>query len=551
MTAFDVVVIGGGGAGAAAAIAARKAGARVALLSKEPAGYGDTRIAEGGFTYPGRAAGDSPDLFFEDIMKSGEYLSDPKIARAMAEDAEAAIRALESFGYIIRRDETGQVGPKMAKRAGGHSVNRTVNSSGRGVHMGVVLRAACARAGVEVFEDQMAWRILRENGRVQGVGAYHLTTGAWKVFQAPAVALATGGTGWLYYPHTDCVRTTTGDGYALALDAGAELIEMEQVQFLPFAFSNPMHMLGIFCMESSHAGPYARLLDNKGELVAEQINRLTRAQVTRIVASALREGRGGPHGGLFLDLSPNLAHEDGRAVRDLLFSQGGFTATRRAQGMKAYRWEEPIEILPSAHYHMGGVRTDENGASKVPGLYAAGAVQGGLHGANRLGSSALTEIIVFGQRAGTAAAQYARTAQRAPEAVFDAPASIMPGTQGRHAPIALVRRLQKIMWDHVGPLRDAAGLQSGLKALNQVSEDAKDIKIASGAGCNNDMRDALELALMLPTAYAMAQAALLRQESRGAHLRDDFPEMESTLYHTLSAMPEPGQVKTTRAEIAA
>lgn len=552
MRRFDVIVVGGGGAGVAAAVAARRAGARVALLSKEPAGYGDTRIAEGAITYPGRSADDSPEVFLRDVMSAGEQLCDLELATTLARDAERGVHDLEDFGFLIRRDSEGLISDQVANRSGGHSIARTVSGSGRGVHIGVSLRAACARAGVSVIEDCMAVRLLTADERVVGVQTYDLVMGEWQALHARTVILATGGTGWLYYPHTDCVRSTTGDGFALALEAGAELVEMEQVQFLPFGLTHPDSMMGIFCAEPGHAGPYGRLLDGEGSVVLEGLRNLNRAQVMRVMAQVMKEGRVGPHGGLFLDLRPNLEHPDGVAARKTIVKGGGFKGVRAAYGQQAYGWKEPLEVLPTAHYHMGGVRVDVDGRTNTPGLFAAGAVQGGVHGGNRLGSVALTEIFVFGRRAGEAAAREAldpchganneSTPQRPP---------ISPGRTGRFRPIQLVRRLQKVMWEHAGPLRDENGIGAGLRELDLLEEDYADISIGPAKRCNPEMRDALELQLMLLTARAILASALERRESRGAHLRADFPDRGPQPYRTVTRLDDQLRLNVTQDRIRA
>lgn len=541
MSNFDVIVIGGGGAGAAAAVAARRAGARVALLSKEPAGYGDTRIAEGAFAYPGRTAEDTPELFCQDIKRSGEQLCDDDLVQTLARETEAGIYNLEEFGYLFRRDTEGRLSSKTSFKVAGHSTARVITGAGRGINIGVSVRAACARAGVTVIEDTMAVRLLTREGRVAGVLVYDFNSGEYEVLSGRAVILATGGTGWLYYPHTDSSRSVTGDGFALALQAGASLVEMEQVQFMPFAITHPDSMVGIMCGDPSSAGPHGRLIDREGTVVLEGVLNFNRAQVTRVMAQALKEGRGGSHGGLFLDMRPNLEAPGGMALWQA-FSKGAPTmkTVRAAYGEDAYRWKTPWEVLPTAHYHMGGVRADANGNTGIPGLYAAGGVQGGVHGGNRLGSVALSEIFVFGRRAGEAAAHDALAAagngaNGAPEAASPA---VMPGRKGRHRPIQLVRRLQKTMWECAGPVRDEQGIRAGLGELDRLDEEAADLAISSGKRCNQEMRDALELPLMLLTARAIMASALERRESRGAHLRADFPDSTPETFHTVARLTE-------------
>ena len=553
MNSFDVIVIGGGGAGAAAAVAARRAGARVALLSKEPAGYGDTRIAEGAFAYPGRTAEDSPEFFCQDIKRSGEQLCDDDLVQTLARESEAGIYNIEEFGYLFRRDTEGRLSSKTAYKVGGHSTARAIIGAGRGINIGVTVRAACARAGVTVIEDTMAVRLLVMGGRVAGVQVYDFNRGEYEVLSGRAVILATGGTGWLYYPHTDCSRSVTGDGFALALQAGASLVEMEQVQFMPFAITHPDSMVGIMCGEPASAGPHGRLIDCEGKVVLEGVQNFNRAQVTRVMAQALKEGRGGPHGGLFLDMAPNLEAPGGMAMWQAYSKAAPMMKTvRAAYGEDAYHWKTPWEVLPTAHYHMGGVRADANGNTGIPGLYAAGGVQGGVHGGNRLGSVALTEIFVFGRRAGEAAAQEALAAagngaNGAPEPVGPA---VMPGRKGRHRPIQLVRRLQKTMWECVGPVRDEQGIRAGLGELDRLEEESADLAIGSGKRCNQEMRDALELPLMLLTARAIMASALERRESRGAHLRSDFPESALETFHTVARLTEQRRLSIMQERIA-
>ncbi|MBC7104690.1 MAG: FAD-binding protein, partial [Firmicutes bacterium] len=221
------------------------------------------------------------------------------------------------------------------------------------------------------------------------------------------MVLATGGAGWLYYPHTDCLRGATGDGMALAYAAGAELVDMEMVQFIPFAIVHPPSFCGILIGEPSVAGPHGVLLDGQGRLLLENVRRQTRAAVTRVMAEALAAGRGTERGALLLDMSGNLKSREGREHLAYLKRRGRLEAVRRAYGDKAYKGEEPWEVLPSAHYFIGGLRVDPWGATNLPGLYAAGQAAGGVHGANRLGSVSLAELFVFGRRAGLAAARFA------------------------------------------------------------------------------------------------------------------------------------------------
>ncbi|MBI1958276.1 MAG: FAD-binding protein [Candidatus Rokubacteria bacterium] len=528
---YDIVCIGAGGAGVTAAITAAAAGARVLLVSKDPIGYGNTRISVGVVASCGILPPDTPDLFYEDLVVGGEHLNNPKLARVMAEESALAPAIAESQGALFARDAGGGISRGVAMRAGGHRHKRSVKAHGKGIGLGQALRAAAARSAVDVLEETVTVKLLSDGGRVAGLVAWDLAAGEPVVVRAPAVILATGGLGWMYYPHTDCMRSATGDGYALAYEAGAELVDMEQVQFLPFSCTRPASMVGIFLGEPSFVGPQGRLLDARERELLVGIETMTRAQVSRVMALELREGHGTPHGGLLLDLRQNLETPRGRAAWQTMKDVGLLDIAKRAYGPKAYAWQEPWEVVPTVHFHMGGLRIDEHGATSLPGLYAAGEAAGGVHGACRLGSVALAELFVFGRRAGLAAADFARGADRPPlprdeAAEAAAQAAGLPGTRGEHRPVALVRRLQRLMWDKVGAVRDGTELSAAAAELRDLTDQARSLRLGPERRQNLDVLDAVELRLMLLTADIVARSALCRQETRGAHIRADYPDRD-------------------------
>jgi len=348
---------------------------------------------------------------------------------------------------------------------------------------------------------------------------------------AHPVIVAAGGAGYLYFPHTDCMPAVAGDSFGLALAAGAELVDMEQVQFLPFGITHPPAMLGAPCGEPAMAGPFGRLVNNKGDVVLENIMPMTRAQVARIMVEEIRRGGATEHGGLLLDQRPNLEKPEAESFVALMKKMGGpfLDVIRRAYGRKAADLEEPWDVLPTAHYSMGGIRTDVWCRSRVPALYACGQAQGGVMGGNRLGSTSLTEVFVFGKRAGRTAAAEAKNRRHAAQSVFQQPIErvrSLRGSKGTHRPVELKRRLQRLMWEKAGPLRDTAGLKAAQKAIESIREQARDLRIADVARCNLEITDAIELPHMLAAAEAIVASALERCESRGAHVRSDFPERD-------------------------
>jgi succinate dehydrogenase/fumarate reductase flavoprotein subunit len=525
----DVLVIGSGGAGVTAAVEAARAGAEVCAISKEPLGYGDTRISAGVMsTSPDPGRDDSTEQFAEDMIRGGEGLNDRSLVDALVNEALDGMLTFESFGHIFERDDEG-----MPKRhlvpPGGHRTARSISSPAFGISMGHTMRSAAARAGIEVLEETVCSELLIENGDVVGAVALQLTSGEPVALLARSTILATGGAGFLYYPHTDCMPSATGDGYDLALEAGAELVDMEQVQFLPFGITHPSSMLGIVCGEPVIAGPLGRLLNSRGEVVLENIMPMTRAQVARAIAEEIQRGGATQHGGLLLDLRPNLEAPEGELfVRMMKKMAGGVVSVvRRAYGRKAAELEEPWDVLPTAHYNMGGVRTDEWCRSRVNALYACGQAQGGVMGGNRLGSTSLTEIFVFGRRAGRTAAAEARGRSFADEKTAREPLEklrALRGSRGSTRPIQLKRALQSTMWEKVGPLRDGSGLDEALEELSALEQQLGTLQISDVRRCNSEWVEAIELPHMLATARAIVVSALGRTESRGAHVRSDFPD---------------------------
>jgi succinate dehydrogenase/fumarate reductase flavoprotein subunit len=528
----DVLVIGSGGAGVMAAVEAERAGATVIVASKEPLGYGDTRIALGVMsTSPDTAAGDSEEDFVEDMIRGGEYLNDPKLVRALVGDAMDATLTFEGFGHIFSRDAEGVLS-RMALPPGGHRASRAISSPWLGVSMCHAMRSAAARSNIEVLEETVCSELLRKDGEVVGAAALRMMSGEPVALLAKSTVVAAGGGGTLYYPHTDCMPAVVGDSFGLGLNAGTELVDMEQVQFLPFGITHPPALLGIPCGEPSMAGPFGRLVNNKGEVVLENIMPMTRAQVARVIVEEIQKGGATKHGGLLLDLTPNLDSPDGEFFVMMLkkFAGAFLDGVRKAYGKEASDFKVPWDVLPTAHYNMGGIKTDEMCRSRVTGLYACGQAQGGVMGGNRLGSTSLTEIFVFGKRAGRAAAGEAKGRTSVDETVagmaMDRLRSL-PGSNGNNRPIELKRRLQTLMWEKVGPLRDGHGLKQALEGIESIREEAGDLRIADFSRCNQEIADAIELPHMIAAAEAIAVSALERCESRGAHVRADFPDHDT------------------------
>jgi len=543
----DILVIGGGGAGVAVAALAARAGVRVVLVSKELVGRGDTCIASGLMTDGSVNPSDSPDKLIRDLVLCGERLNDPVLVNLLAERSSQATEVLEEFGMVFRRDRTGRLAP-LPYPLGGHSLARSLASLAEGNQIGSALRAALYRSGVRVCEEHLVTDLLGDGGRVSGALGIDLASGEFTAWSAKRVILASGGCGWLFAPYTSNMRSNTGDGFALAFEAGAELRDMEHAQYV-FGLSRPESAIGVLLGEPASASFFGRLLDREGAEIIERPARKTRGQVAAAMAAALAEQGIEGRGGAFLDLRGNVERM-GPIYREILSlsRKSALDAVRFAYGDAAARCEEPWEVVASFHYLPGGVKVDGRCESTIENLYAVGQVQGGLFGADRLGSVSLTELFVFAKIAAESALENL-AASRQPSLSSEAVESrireraSLRGRSGSLSPIALKRRLQRIMWQKVGLLRDEDSLEEALRGLEQLGRERRNARVPSFASCNSDWIDLLELENMLCLGEIIARCALERRESRGGHVRLDHPERDDADWlRTIVARKENGRI---------
>jgi succinate dehydrogenase / fumarate reductase flavoprotein subunit len=526
----DVLVIGAGGAGLRAAIEAATAGARVAIVCKSLLGKAHTVVAEGGIAAAVASVDplDNWQTHFRDTMAGGKYINNWRMAELHAQEAPGEIDNLELWGALFDRTREGGI---MQRRFGGHTWARLVQVGDRtGIELLRTLQDRTVELKLDVYMEYTITRLLVHDGRVTGAAGYVRETGRFIVFEAPAVIISTGGSGRIYSVTSNSWEGTA-DGQALALEAGAELIDMEFIQFHPTGMVWPPSVRGLLVTEAvrSEGG---LLTNNNGERFMERydpkrMELSTRDIVARAIHTEVTEGRGSPHGGAFL----SIAHKSPSFIMKKLPSMySQFMDFAHVDITK-----EAMEVYPTTHYIMGGIRVDaETAATNIPGLFAAGEAAAGLHGANRLGGNSLSDLLVFGRRAGAAAAAYARGAAHAvsdPAEIAIAEREMLAPFEHEDGenPFAVQDDLQKMMMANVGVFRTEDGLHEALRHLETIKARVARVFATSSRMYNPMWHTALDVKHMVRIAETIVRSALLRRESRGAHTRVDFPTLSDEL----------------------
>jgi succinate dehydrogenase / fumarate reductase flavoprotein subunit len=522
----DVLVVGAGGAGLRAAIEALGQGASVGVVSKSLLGKAHTVMAEGGIA-AAMANVDSADGWkphFRDTMRGGKMLNNWRMAQLHAQEAPERVKELEQWGALFDRTEDGRI---LQRAFGGHTFRRLCHVGDRtGLEMIRTLQDRGVHMGFDVYMECTIVRLLTDGQRCAGALAYWRETGRFVVFKAKSVVMATGGIGKAW-PITSNSWEYTGDGMALAYEAGAELMDMEFVQFHPTGMVWPPGVQGILVTEAVR-GEGGILRNKNGERFMERydpkrMELSTRDVVARSIYTEVKEGRGTEHGGAYLDISHKPAEYVKKKLPSMYHQFKELADVDITKG--------PMEVGPTCHYMMGGIRVEaETAQSSLPGLFAAGEAAAGLHGANRLGGNSLSDLLVFGRRAGLAAAQHAKevSSPKVDEGqigVGESEALSAFQRQGGENPYAVHRDLQKIMQSLVGIFRVREDMEKALVELAKLKERAAHTSVEGSRMFNPGWHMAIELKSMLTVSEAVTRSALLREESRGAHSRIDFPEL--------------------------
>lgn len=527
----DVLIIGAGGAGLRAAIAASSAGASVGLVCKSLLGKAHTVMAEGGMaaSLGNVDPDDNWQAHFRDTMRGGQMINNWKMAEIFAHEAPERVFELERWGAMFDRTPEGKI---MQRPFGAHTYRRLCHVGDRtGLELIRTLQDKGVHSGIDVYMECTLTRLLKDGDRIAGGFGYWREDGRFVLFRARAVVLATGGWGRMYKVTSNSWEST-GDGVAMAYEAGAELRDAEMVQFHPTGMVWPPGVRGILVTEGVR-GEGGVLKNSEGDRFMlrydpQKKELSSRDVVARSIYREVQEGRGSEHGGAYLDISLKPAE----FIKQKLPSMYEQFITLADVDIT----KEPMEVAPTVHYAMGGVRVEAGtGASTVPGLYAAGEVAAGLHGANRLGGNSLTDLLVFGRRAGDAAASYALGLDSTPKVLEDQIQAeketlLHPfESGGSENPYLLHQQLQDVMATYAGIARDEEGLQTGLKKVLELQERAQHIDVQGSRVFNPAWHMARDDLFMLTVAEAVFRGALLRKESRGAHWRTDYPDKSSDL----------------------
>ncbi|MDQ1680348.1 MAG: succinate dehydrogenase / fumarate reductase, flavoprotein subunit [Frankiaceae bacterium] len=559
---YDVLVIGAGGAGLRAAIEASNVGARVGLVCKSLLGKAHTVMAEGGMA---AAMGnvweeDNWQVHFRDTMRGGKMLNNWRMAQLHAQEAPERVYELEDWGALFDRTADGRI---LQRDFGGHRYARLAHIGDRtGLELIRTLQHHTMHRQVDVHMEVKVLRLLKQDGRVTGALAYRREQGTFMVLNAKAVVLATGGAGKIY-KFTSNSWEGTGDGHALALWAGAELIDMEFFQLHPTGMIWPPSARGLLVTEGVR-GDGGVLRNSEGKRFMfdyitdffraetadseaegdrwydDHVNNrrppelLPRDEVARAINAEFKDGRGSPHGGVFIDIASRRSADDIKRRLPSMYHQ-----FKHLAGVDITA--EAMEVGPTAHYIMGGVRVDaETQAATVPGLYAVGECSGGMHGANRLGGNSLSDLIVFGRRAGQYAAEFALGETGRPRnwagyygQFVDAALAPFGRDEGEN-PYTIHKELQDVMQNLVGIIRVESEMAEALEKIGELKERAKNVSIEGHVQYNPGWGEATDLPALLDVAHCVTLAAYTRQESRGGHTRDDFPATDKSYWGSVN-----------------
>src|SRR5262245_8259164 len=581
----DVLVIGAGGAGLRAAIEASAAGVSVGLVCKSLLGKAHTVMAEGGIAaaLANVDARDNWRVPFADTLRGGQYINNWRMAQLHAQEAPARVRELEAWGAVFDRTKDGRI---LQRNFGGHKYPRLAHVGDRtGLELIRTLQDHGIHLGMSVYMECTVIRLLKDGDRISGALGYYRERGRFVLFKAKAVVLATGGIGRAY-KITSNSWEYTGDGHSLAYDAGAELIDMEFIQFHPTGMVWPPSVRGILvtegvrgeggCLRNSERNRFMfgdipdnykpQTADNEeegflyvlGERYRGKDSRrppelLTRDHVARCIVREVKQGRGSPHGGVFLELESFAAWMKER--------RGGFNAAehwKKKLPSMYHQFKElgnvditkqPMEVGPTTHYVMGGVRVDSDTqmATKVPGLFACGECAAGINGANRLGGNSLSDLLVLGKRAGEFAARYAQDAsggQVPADQVEEAARwalSFIDSPAGEENPYKVHQDLQELMQDLVGIVRTEDEMLKALDGLEQLKDRARRARAVGNREYNPGWHTCMDLFNLLTVSEAVTRAALERKESRGGQFRDDYPRKDTKQFGKVNTVVWKGE----------